>query len=101
MTPEEKEIRQLFDYNDWANQRSRKARRSFLTSNSSSHLAPASFGARHGCVHICSGEWVWLRALSGDARRLLFPRFAHQTILRFAITGPPTRNSCEHVFGLG
>jgi len=96
MTPEE--IRYLFDYNDWANQRSLEGAAQLSDKQFAQLSAPAFPSVRDTLVHICSGEWVWLERCQ-DARRLLFPMFrTFIPFLRFAITGLLKRNSCEHLF---
>jgi uncharacterized damage-inducible protein DinB len=58
MTPEE--IRQLFDYNDWANQRSLEGATQLSEEQFTKPLGSSFPSVRDTLVHICSGEWVWL-----------------------------------------
>jgi uncharacterized damage-inducible protein DinB len=63
MSPDE--MRQLFDYNAWANQRSLDAAAALTTEQ---FLKPmgSSFGSvRDTLAHISAGEWVWLERFQG------------------------------------
>jgi uncharacterized damage-inducible protein DinB len=63
MTPEE--IRQLFDYNDWANRRSLEAAKQLSDEQFIKPLGSSFPSVRDTLVHICSGEWVWLERCQG------------------------------------
>jgi uncharacterized damage-inducible protein DinB len=58
MTPED--IRLLFDYNAWANQRSLDAAAQLSDEQFVKPLGSSFPSVRDTLVHICSGEWVWL-----------------------------------------
>jgi len=63
MTPEE--IRQLFDYNDWANQRSMEGAAQLSNEQFIKPLGSSFPSVRDTLVHICSAEWVWLERCQG------------------------------------
>jgi uncharacterized damage-inducible protein DinB len=58
MTPED--VRLLFDYNAWANQRSLDAAAQLSDEQFVKPLGSSFSSVRDTLVHICSGEWVWL-----------------------------------------
>jgi len=58
MTPQE--IRQLLDYNDWANQRSLQGVAQLSGEQFVKPLCSSFSSVRDTLVHICSAEWVWL-----------------------------------------
>lgn len=63
MTPED--VRLLFDYNAWANQRSLDAAAQLSDEQFVQPLGSSFSSVRDTLVHICSGEWVWLERCSG------------------------------------
>jgi uncharacterized damage-inducible protein DinB len=63
MTPEE--IRQLFDYNAWANQRSLQGAAQLSDEQFVKPLGSSFSSVRDTLVHICGTEWVWLERCSG------------------------------------
>jgi uncharacterized damage-inducible protein DinB len=63
MTPED--IRLLFDYNAWANQRSLDAAAHLSDEQFVQPLGSSFSSVRETLVHICSGEWVWLERCNG------------------------------------
>ncbi len=78
MTPEE--IRQLFDYNDWANQRSLEGTAQLSDEQFIKPLGSSFPSVRDTLVHICSSEWVWLERCQGRTPAA-FPDISHiQTI---------------------
>jgi uncharacterized damage-inducible protein DinB len=78
MTPEE--IRQLFDYNDWANQRSLESATQLSEEQFTKPLGSSFPSVRDTLVHICSAEWVWLERCQGRTPAA-FPDASHiQTI---------------------
>lgn len=78
MTPEE--IRQLFDYNDWANQRSLEGATQLSEEQFTKPLGSSFPSVRDTLAHICSGEWVWLERCQGRTPAA-FPDVSHiQTI---------------------
>jgi len=78
MTPEE--IRQLFDYNDWANQRSLEGATQLSEEQFAKPLGSSFPSVRDTLVHICSSEWVWLERCQGRTPAA-FPDVSHiQTI---------------------
>jgi uncharacterized damage-inducible protein DinB len=63
MTPED--IRLLFDYNAWANQRSQDAAAQLSDEQFVQPLGSSFSSVRDTLGHICSGEWVWLERCNG------------------------------------
>ena len=63
MTPED--VRLLFDYNAWANQRSLDAAAQLSDEQFNKPLGSSFPSVRDTLVHICSGEWVWLERCNG------------------------------------
>jgi uncharacterized damage-inducible protein DinB len=63
MTPEE--VRLLFDYNDWANQRSLDAAAQLSDEQFTKPLGSSFSSVRDTLVHICGTEWVWLERCQG------------------------------------
>src|SRR6266699_3350835 len=78
MTPEE--VRQLFDYNHWANQRSLEGAAQLSEEQFIKPLGSSFSSVRDTLAHICSGEWVWLERCQGRTPDA-FPDVSHiQTI---------------------
>jgi Uncharacterized protein conserved in bacteria len=63
MTPEE--VRILFDYNSWANQRSLAAAAQLPDEQFVRPLGSSFSSVRDTLVHICGSEWVWLERFQG------------------------------------
>ena len=63
MSPEE--IRLLFDYNSWANQRSLEAAAQLSDEQFTKPLCSSFSSVRDTLVHICGSEWVWLERCHG------------------------------------
>ena len=63
MTPEE--VRLLFDYNSWANQRSLEAASLVSDEHFIKPLGSSFPSVRDTLVHICGAEWVWLERCHG------------------------------------
>ena len=63
MTPEE--VRLLFDYNAWANQRSLEAASQLSDEQFIKPLGSSFSSVRDTLVHICGAEWVWLERCHG------------------------------------
>ena len=63
MTPEE--VRLLFDYNSWANQRSLEAASQLSDEQFIKPLGSSFPSVRDTLVHICGAEWVWLERCHG------------------------------------
>jgi uncharacterized damage-inducible protein DinB len=63
MTPEE--VRILFDYNGWANQRSLEAASQLPDEQFVKPLGSSFSSIRDTLVHICGSEWVWLERFQG------------------------------------
>ena len=63
MTPEE--VRLLFDYNSWANQRSLEAASQLSDEQFIKALGSSFPSLRDTLVHICGAEWVWLERCHG------------------------------------
>jgi uncharacterized damage-inducible protein DinB len=65
MTPED--VRLLFDYNAWANQRSLDAAARLSDEQFIKPLGSSFSSVRDTLVHICGGEWVWFERFHGRA----------------------------------
>jgi len=63
MTPEE--IRQLFDYNAWANGRSLQGAAQLSDEQFVKPVGSSFSSVRDTLVHICGAEWVWLERCNG------------------------------------
>jgi uncharacterized damage-inducible protein DinB len=63
MTPEE--VRLLFDYNSWANQRCLEAAAQLSDEQFIRPLGSSFPSVRDTLVHICGTEWVWLERCHG------------------------------------
>ena len=63
MTPEE--VRLLFDYNSWANQRSLEAASQLSDEHFIKPLGSSFPSVRDTLAHICGAEWVWLERCHG------------------------------------
>jgi uncharacterized damage-inducible protein DinB len=63
MSPEE--MRQLYDYNAWANQRSLDAAAALTTEQFLKPLGSSFSSVRDTLAHISAGEWVWLERFQG------------------------------------
>ena len=63
MTPEE--VRLLFDYNSWANQRSLEVASQLSDEQFINPLGSSFPSVRDTLVHICGAEWVWLERCHG------------------------------------
>ena len=74
MIPEE--IRQLLDYNHWANQRSLEGATRLSEEQFTKPLGSSFPSVRDTLVHICSGEWVWLERCQGRTPAA-FPDVSH------------------------
>ncbi len=61
------QVRGLFAYNRWANQRFLEAEEALSPADLNARLA-GSFGTlRNTLVHVLSAEWVWLRRWKGES----------------------------------
>jgi len=63
MTPED--VRQLFDYNAWANQRALDAAAQLSGEQFVKPLGSSFSSVRDTLVHICGAEWIWLERFQG------------------------------------
>jgi len=63
MSPDE--MRQLYDYNAWANHRALEAASALTGEQFKSALGSSFSSVCDTLVHICSGEWVWLERFQG------------------------------------
>ena len=63
MTPED--VRQLFDYNAWANQRALDAAAQLSAEQFVKPLGSSFSSVRDTLVHICGAEWIWLERFQG------------------------------------
>lgn len=78
MTPED--VRQLFDYNHWANRRALDAASQLTNEQFTKHLGSSFSSVRDTLCHIAAGEWVWFERFHGRIPTS-FPDDAHvQTV---------------------
>lgn len=63
MSPEE--IRQLFDYNSWANQRSLSAAEKLSAEDFTRPMGSSFSSVRDTLAHIYGAEWIWLERFEG------------------------------------
>ena len=75
MTPEE--VRNLYDYNAWANRRQMNAASALTPEQFTKPLGSSFSSVRDTLAHICGAEWIWdevhgwmgLADLSADSAR--------------------------------
>jgi uncharacterized damage-inducible protein DinB len=65
MTPEE--IRLLFDYNAWANHRSREAAAALTNEQFTRPLGSSFPSVGDTLAHICGAEWIWHERFQGNS----------------------------------
>ena len=65
MTPEE--MRELFDYNAWANRRSLEAAASLSNDQFIKPMGSSFPSVRDTLAHICGAEWVWHERFQGNS----------------------------------
>jgi uncharacterized damage-inducible protein DinB len=65
MSPDE--IRQLFDYNAWANQRSLDAAAALTAEDFIKPLGSSFSSVRDTLAHIWGAEWLWLERFQGNS----------------------------------
>lgn len=63
MTPEQ--IRELYDYNSWANHRALDACRALTAEQFTRDLGSSFRSVRDTLAHILGGEWIWLERWQG------------------------------------
>jgi len=63
MTPED--VRALFDYNAWANNRSLEAAAQLSQEQFMKPMGSSFSSVRDTLVHICGGEWIWHERFQG------------------------------------
>jgi len=63
MTPED--VRGLFDYNAWANNRSLEAAAQLSQEQFMKPMGSSFSSVRDTLVHICGGEWIWFERFQG------------------------------------
>ena len=78
MTPED--IRRLFDYNQWANQRALEAASQLTEEQFVKPLGSSFSSVRDTLVHICAGEWIWLERFHGNSPSAFRDDSAVQTL---------------------
>jgi uncharacterized damage-inducible protein DinB len=78
VTPED--IRLLFDYNAWANQRSLDAAAELSDEQFVKPLGSSFPSVRDTLVHICGGEWIWLERFLGNSPSAIPNDAAIQTV---------------------
>ena len=65
MTPEE--ARALFQYNEWANQRSLNAAAQLSAEQFVKPLGSSFSSVRDTLMHVCGSEWIWFERFHGRA----------------------------------
>jgi uncharacterized damage-inducible protein DinB len=65
MSPEE--MRQLYDYNAWANQRALSGAEKLTVEQFTQPLGSSFSSARDTLAHICGAEWIWLERFRGHS----------------------------------
>ena len=78
MTPED--IRPLFDYNHWANQRALEAAAQLSDEQFVKPLGSSFSSVRDTLVHICAAEWIWLERFHGNSPSTFRDDSAVQTL---------------------
>jgi uncharacterized damage-inducible protein DinB len=78
MTPDD--LRQLFDYNAWANQRSLEAAAQLSDEQFVKPLGSSFSSVRDTLVHICGAEWIWLERFHGNSPSSIPNNSAVQTV---------------------
>jgi len=78
MTPED--VRQLFDFNAWANQRALEASAQLSDEQFVKPLGSSFSSARDTLVHICGAEWIWLERFQGRSPSAIPNDSAVQTV---------------------
>lgn len=63
MTPDE--VRTLFDYNSWANQRALSAAEKLSAEQFTRPMGSSFSSVRDTLAHICGAEWIWLERFQG------------------------------------
>jgi uncharacterized damage-inducible protein DinB len=63
MSPED--IRQLYDYNAWANRRAMEAAAALTPEQFTKPLGSSFSSVRDTLAHICGAEWMWLERFQG------------------------------------
>jgi len=75
MTAED--IRNLFDYNAWANHRSLEAAAALTPEQFTRDLGSSFKSVRDTLAHIAAAEWIWFERFHGlSIRDAVRPRFA-------------------------
>lgn len=65
MSPDE--IRQLYDYNSWANQRSLSAAEKLVVEKFTRPMGSSFSSVRDTLAHIYGAEWIWLERFQGHS----------------------------------
>lgn len=65
MSPEE--IRQLYDYNAWANQRALSGAEKLSAEQFTKPMGSSFSSVRDTLGHICGAEWIWLERFQGGS----------------------------------
>lgn len=78
MKPED--VRQLFEYNAWANQRSLEAAAQLSDEQFAKPLGSSFSSVRDTLVHICGAEWIWLERFHGRSPSSIPDNAALQTV---------------------
>jgi uncharacterized damage-inducible protein DinB len=99
MTPEE--IRQLFDYNAWANQRSLQGAGQLSDEQFVEPLGSSFSSVRDTLVHILGAEWIWLERCHGRSPAAIPDNSNVQTVAALrAHWTPQTEQLLTFVHGL-
>ncbi len=82
MSPED--MRQLYDYNAWANRRAMEAAGALAPEQFTKPLGSSFSSVRDTLAHIYGGEWIWLERFQGRSPASLpdVTRFANLASLR-------------------
>jgi len=66
-------IRELYAYNQWANQRTIAAASSLKNDDFTRNLGSSFSSVRDTLAHIMAGEWLWLERWNGRSPKALLP----------------------------
>jgi uncharacterized damage-inducible protein DinB len=74
------EVRTLFKYNAWANERLLSALGSLDPERFARHLKASHGSIRGTLAHLAAAEWIWLERLRGHSPNQLLPEAEFETI---------------------
>jgi uncharacterized damage-inducible protein DinB len=67
-----KDIRQLYEYNRWANARMLDVVSALTAEQFTKDLSSSFASLRETIVHILSAEWIWLKRWQGESPKAMF-----------------------------